>query len=199
MGHPARSSCSATAAAISPCAIGLELDRVKEGMGMRTQRDLMLVDDGVVKNSSQRRTAWSIRRLQRRIDAEGALSLSSRSWRGLPPQGCWPRQLAWAGAPAARSSWHRAASAPAAAARCCGRRRPILRFAAGEPTRGLPPAPTRTAGCAPAMAHAGCGSSAIIEKIRRRRAQRHRADLVTRKRGEGRGDQWHARCRANSR
>jgi glutaredoxin/glutathione-dependent peroxiredoxin len=30
-------------------AIGLELDRVKEGMGMRTQRYSMLVDDGVVK------------------------------------------------------------------------------------------------------------------------------------------------------
>ena len=29
-------------------AIGLELDRVKEGMGMRTQRYSMLVDDGVV-------------------------------------------------------------------------------------------------------------------------------------------------------
>ena len=30
-------------------AMGLELDRVKEGMGMRTQRYSMLVDDGVVK------------------------------------------------------------------------------------------------------------------------------------------------------
>jgi len=30
-------------------AIGLELDRVKEGMGMRSQRYSMLVDDGVVK------------------------------------------------------------------------------------------------------------------------------------------------------
>ena len=30
-------------------AIGLELDRVKEGMGIRTQRYSMLVDDGVVK------------------------------------------------------------------------------------------------------------------------------------------------------
>jgi glutaredoxin/glutathione-dependent peroxiredoxin len=30
-------------------AIGLELDRVKEGMGMRTQRYSMLVEDGVVK------------------------------------------------------------------------------------------------------------------------------------------------------
>ena len=30
-------------------AIGLELDRVKEGMGVRTQRYSMLVDDGVVK------------------------------------------------------------------------------------------------------------------------------------------------------
>jgi glutaredoxin/glutathione-dependent peroxiredoxin len=30
-------------------AIGLELDRVKEGMGVRTQRYSMLVEDGVVK------------------------------------------------------------------------------------------------------------------------------------------------------
>ena len=30
-------------------AIGLELDRVKEGMGMRSQRYAMLIDDGVVK------------------------------------------------------------------------------------------------------------------------------------------------------
>jgi peroxiredoxin len=30
-------------------AIGLELDRVKEGMGVRTQRYSMLVDNGVVK------------------------------------------------------------------------------------------------------------------------------------------------------
>jgi len=30
-------------------AMGLELDRVKEGMGMRTQRYSMLVDDGVVQ------------------------------------------------------------------------------------------------------------------------------------------------------
>jgi glutaredoxin/glutathione-dependent peroxiredoxin len=30
-------------------AIGLELDRVKEGMGIRTQRYSMLIDDGVVK------------------------------------------------------------------------------------------------------------------------------------------------------
>jgi glutaredoxin/glutathione-dependent peroxiredoxin len=30
-------------------AMGLELDRVKEGMGMRSQRYSMLVDDGVVK------------------------------------------------------------------------------------------------------------------------------------------------------
>ncbi|HEY3911002.1 MAG TPA: peroxiredoxin [Stellaceae bacterium] len=30
-------------------AIGLELDRVKEGMGVRTQRYSMLVDDGVIK------------------------------------------------------------------------------------------------------------------------------------------------------
>jgi glutaredoxin/glutathione-dependent peroxiredoxin len=30
-------------------AIGLELDRIKEGMGIRTQRYSMLVDDGVVK------------------------------------------------------------------------------------------------------------------------------------------------------
>jgi peroxiredoxin len=30
-------------------AIGLELDRVKEGMGMRSQRYSMLVEDGVVK------------------------------------------------------------------------------------------------------------------------------------------------------
>lgn len=30
-------------------AIGLELDRIKEGMGVRTQRYSMLVDDGVVK------------------------------------------------------------------------------------------------------------------------------------------------------
>jgi glutaredoxin/glutathione-dependent peroxiredoxin len=30
-------------------AIGLELDRVKEGMGIRTQRYSMLVEDGVVK------------------------------------------------------------------------------------------------------------------------------------------------------
>ena len=30
-------------------AMGLELDRVKEGMGMRTQRYSMLVDDGVVR------------------------------------------------------------------------------------------------------------------------------------------------------
>jgi glutaredoxin/glutathione-dependent peroxiredoxin len=30
-------------------AIGLELDRTKEGMGIRTQRYSMLVDDGVVK------------------------------------------------------------------------------------------------------------------------------------------------------
>jgi glutaredoxin/glutathione-dependent peroxiredoxin len=30
-------------------AIGLELDRVKEGMGIRTQRYSMLVDDGVIK------------------------------------------------------------------------------------------------------------------------------------------------------
>jgi len=29
--------------------IGLELDRVKEGMGIRTQRYSMLVDNGVVK------------------------------------------------------------------------------------------------------------------------------------------------------
>ena len=29
--------------------IGLELDRIKEGMGIRTQRYAMLVDDGVVK------------------------------------------------------------------------------------------------------------------------------------------------------
>ena len=31
------------------CAIGLELDRVKEGMGVRSQRYAMLVEDGVVK------------------------------------------------------------------------------------------------------------------------------------------------------
>jgi glutaredoxin/glutathione-dependent peroxiredoxin len=30
-------------------AMGLELDRVKEGMGMRSQRYSMLVDDGVIK------------------------------------------------------------------------------------------------------------------------------------------------------
>jgi peroxiredoxin len=30
-------------------AVGLELDRVKEGMGMRSQRYSMLVDDGVIK------------------------------------------------------------------------------------------------------------------------------------------------------
>lgn len=30
-------------------AVGLELDRVKEGMGMRSQRYAMLVEDGVVK------------------------------------------------------------------------------------------------------------------------------------------------------
>ncbi len=30
-------------------AIGLELDRIKEGMGVRTQRYSMLVEDGVVK------------------------------------------------------------------------------------------------------------------------------------------------------
>ncbi|HJU19579.1 MAG TPA: peroxiredoxin [Stellaceae bacterium] len=30
-------------------AIGLELDRIKEGMGMRSQRYAMLVEDGVVK------------------------------------------------------------------------------------------------------------------------------------------------------
>ena len=30
-------------------AVGLELDRIKEGMGIRTQRYSMLVDDGVVK------------------------------------------------------------------------------------------------------------------------------------------------------
>jgi glutaredoxin/glutathione-dependent peroxiredoxin len=30
-------------------AIGLELDRVKEGMGIRSQRYSMLVDNGVVK------------------------------------------------------------------------------------------------------------------------------------------------------
>ena len=30
-------------------AIGLDLDRIKEGMGMRSQRYSMLVDDGVVK------------------------------------------------------------------------------------------------------------------------------------------------------
>ncbi len=30
-------------------AMGLELDRVKEGMGMRSQRYAMLVDDGVIK------------------------------------------------------------------------------------------------------------------------------------------------------
>lgn len=30
-------------------AIGLELDRVKEGMGVRTQRYSMLIDDGVIK------------------------------------------------------------------------------------------------------------------------------------------------------
>ena len=30
-------------------AVGLELDRVKEGMGMRSQRYSMLVEDGVVK------------------------------------------------------------------------------------------------------------------------------------------------------
>jgi peroxiredoxin len=30
-------------------AVGLELDRMKEGMGMRSQRYSMLVDNGVVK------------------------------------------------------------------------------------------------------------------------------------------------------
>ena len=30
-------------------AIGLELDRIKEGMGIRSQRYSMLVDNGVVK------------------------------------------------------------------------------------------------------------------------------------------------------
>jgi glutaredoxin/glutathione-dependent peroxiredoxin len=30
-------------------AMGLELDRVKEGMGIRSQRYSMLVDDGVIK------------------------------------------------------------------------------------------------------------------------------------------------------
>jgi len=30
-------------------AVGLELDRIKEGMGVRTQRYSMLVDNGVVK------------------------------------------------------------------------------------------------------------------------------------------------------
>jgi peroxiredoxin len=30
-------------------AIGLELDRIKEGMGIRSQRYAMLVEDGVVK------------------------------------------------------------------------------------------------------------------------------------------------------
>jgi peroxiredoxin len=30
-------------------AVGLELDRIKEGMGIRTQRYSMLVDNGVVK------------------------------------------------------------------------------------------------------------------------------------------------------
>ena len=57
-------------------AMGLELDRVKEGMGMRTQRYSMLVDDGVVK-ALHVEAAGAIRGLQRRGDAESALIYSS--------------------------------------------------------------------------------------------------------------------------
>ena len=44
-------------------AVGLELDRVKEGMGIRSQRYAMVVDDGVVKTLS--------------VEAPGAFEVSS--------------------------------------------------------------------------------------------------------------------------
>ena len=45
-----RSECSPTAAAISARALGLELDLSKGGLGIRSKRYSMLVDDGVVKS-----------------------------------------------------------------------------------------------------------------------------------------------------
>ena len=53
-------------------AMGLELDLSRNGMGVRSQRYSMLVDNGVVK-ALQRRAAGPVRRLQRRGDDQRAL------------------------------------------------------------------------------------------------------------------------------
>ena len=46
---PEKSRCWPTAQAISPKAIGLDIDLSGFGLGLRSKRYAMLVDDGVVK------------------------------------------------------------------------------------------------------------------------------------------------------
>ena len=65
-------------------AMGLELDRVKEGMGTRSQRYSMLVDDGVVKALNVEQPGV-FERLQRRDHAKGALTDRTRTGRPDTP------------------------------------------------------------------------------------------------------------------
>ena len=53
-------------------ALGLEMDLTSRGMGVRSQRYAMVVDNGVVK-AAQRRGPRQVRGERRRDDAEGAL------------------------------------------------------------------------------------------------------------------------------
>ena len=57
----------------SPRQLGLEMDGSGFGLGMRSKRYAMVVENGVVK-SAQRRRARRLRGLERRGDAQGALS-----------------------------------------------------------------------------------------------------------------------------
>ncbi len=68
-----RSNSSPTAARISPRRIGLELDASAGGLGIRSKRYCMVVDDGVVKSLSDRGRARQGRYLRRRHSAEVAL------------------------------------------------------------------------------------------------------------------------------
>ena len=54
-------------------AVGLELDARKAGLGMRSQRYSMLVEDGVVKKLNVE-AARQVRGVRRRFDAEGVLT-----------------------------------------------------------------------------------------------------------------------------